>query len=641
MTLSIIIVNFNVKYFVEHCLFAVQRAIANIDAEVFVVDNCSSDGSVAMLQARFPWVHCVANTENVGFAKANNQAVAQAKGKYILYLNPDTIVAEDCFELCIQYMESNTKVGALGPKLIDGSGHFLPESKRGFPSVQAAFYKMTGLSSLFKKSKVFNAYHLGYLDENEIYSVDVLAGCFMFCRKSVIDEVGSFDEDYFMYGEDIDLSYKIKKAGFENIYFPLTSVIHFKGESTKKASLNYVKMFYKAMAIFAKKHLKQSNKHLFIFILYTAIYIRAAIALASRFFSIIKMPLIDAALMLISLVSTKTIWVKNIKPETTYEHKTLLVFFISYVIIWIVSIFFNGGYDKPYKPNKLMRGMLIGATISLALYGLLPEEIRFSRGITLLGALLSTLLLLLIRRVAQALGIKNFESADKQKNVLIVGTAEEELQIKDLLQKANIDKTILGTISPFEKKEAYQLGIFSHLKPLSRVYQITEIIYAQHHISFKQIIESIQSLGHHIQYKIHSFQSESIIGSSSKNTAGDLYTTDFVYAITTSQSKRNKRVFDIGLSLFFLLFGIVLVWFVKNKKHYFGNMFLILEGEKTWVGYQDEQFPKLKPHLLDVYPNIKSYEIPYDNKEHLNWLYAKNYSVWDDAKIVYKKWRMI
>jgi Predicted glycosyltransferases len=183
-----------------------MKASEGLEVEIWVVDNSSTDGSVEMVQTLFPQVKLIVNTENVGFAMANNQAVDRAVGKYILYLNPDTIVPEDCFWKCMAYMDSHESVGALGCRMIDGTGRFLPESKRGFPSLKVAFFKISGLSSLFPKSSYFNRYHLGHLSEHETHEVDVLAGCFMFCRKSVIDQVGSFDTNYFMYGEDIDLS---------------------------------------------------------------------------------------------------------------------------------------------------------------------------------------------------------------------------------------------------------------------------------------------------------------------------------------------------------------------------------------------------------------------------------------------------
>ncbi len=641
MQLSVIIVNYNVKYFLEHCLLSVMRASEGLAVEVFVVDNTSSDGSVAMVRNKFPSVILIDNPVNVGFAKANNQAVAKARGQYILYLNPDTIVAEDCFSSCIAYMDAHEKVGALGCRLIDGQGQFLPESKRGFPNAKVAFFKISGISSLFKKSKLFNQYHLGYLPENETNEVDVLVGCFMFCRKTVIDQVGSFDEDYFMYGEDIDLSYKIKKAGFQNVYFPHTTVIHYKGESTKKGSLNYVKMFYQAMIIFAEKHFQTSKKGLYVLLIRSAIYFRAILAFVENIFTIVKMPLIDTLLLLISLLVMKYLWIKNIKVDTHYSPSLLAAFFTTYIIIWLASLYFSGAYDKPYKPGRVMRGMFIGGIITLAMYGLLNEEFRFSRGITVLGALTGTLLILGSRKVLQALNIKSVEPEQNHKHVIIVGTSAEEQEIRHLLATAYIEKNIIGSISPFEEKEPQQLGIFSQTTALTKLYKATEIIYAQQHVTFKQIIENMQACGSSIEYKIHSVGTDSIIGSNSKNTAGDLYTTELVYQITTQTAIRNKRMVDILFSLFFILLFPLFIWFVKNKKYFLLNMFLVLEGDKTFVGYIDSQFPKLKSPLLDVYPVIKNFDIPAENKEHLNWLYAKNYDAWDDVKIIGEKWRLL
>jgi GT2 family glycosyltransferase len=641
MQLSIIIVNYNVKYFLEHCLLSVARASEGLAIEVFVVDNMSQDGSVDMVRKKFPHIILIDNQENIGFAKANNQAFEKAKGKYILYLNPDTILPEDCLRKCISYMDSNEEVGALGCRLIDGKGDFLPESKRGFPSAQVAFFKIIGLSSLFKKSKLFNQYHLGYLNEFEVNEVDVLVGCFMFCRKSVVDKVGSFDTDYFMYGEDIDLSYKIKEAGFKNVYFPETTVIHYKGESTKKGSLNYVKLFYQAMIIFAKKHFRSSKKGLFVALIKLAIYMRAILAFIGRVLTTLKLPLIDAILLLGSLIIMKTLWIKNIKVDTHYSPSLLAAFFLSYIIIWIGSVYFNGGYDKPYKSSRVMRGMLIGGITTLALYGLLNEQIRFSRGITVLGALSGTLLMLFSRKVLQYLKVNHIDDEELAKQVIIVGTNDEEKEIRMLLDRAFVEKDIIGTVSPFEQKENFQLGIFSQLKPLSQLYKATEIIFAQQHLSFKQIIDCLQDCGKMLEYKIHSIGTDSIIGSNDKNTAGDLYTTEVVYKILSATSKRNKRMVDILGALIFIILSPICIWFVQNKGAYFLNMFLTLEGDRTFVGYDDEQFPPLKPHLMNVYPNIEGFDIPADNKEHLNWLYAKNYHAWTDVKIIWEKWKTI
>jgi GT2 family glycosyltransferase len=296
MKLSIIIVNFNVRYFLEQCLTSVLKATNNIDAEIFVVDNESKDDSVEMVQTLFPTVKVIANKKNVGFSKANNQAIGIAKGEYVLLLNPDTVVEEDTFEKCIAFMDNHPKAGGLGVKMIDGNGIFLPESKRGLPTPSVSFYKIFGLSSLFPKSRTFSKYHLGYLSNDETNEIEILSGAFMWMRKSVLDEIGYLDESFFMYGEDIDLSYRIIKAGYQNYYFPETKIIHYKGESTKKGSINYVFVFYNAMIIFSKKHFAQKAKA-FSFFINIAIYLRAFLAIIVRFINFLKLPIIDVVIM--------------------------------------------------------------------------------------------------------------------------------------------------------------------------------------------------------------------------------------------------------------------------------------------------------------------------------------------------------
>ncbi|MFM7216761.1 MAG: glycosyltransferase family 2 protein, partial [Bacteroidota bacterium] len=272
MKLSVVIVNYNVKYFLEQCLRSAERACQGLEAEIFVVDNNSVDGSVEMVAEKFPKVKVIANKNNTGFSKANNQAIRISKGEYVLLLNPDTVVEEDTFRKTVAFMDEHADAGGLGVKMIDGSGKFLPESKRGLPTPEVAFYKIFGLSLLFPTSKRFGRYHLGYLDKDDVHKVDVLAGAFMLLRSSVLDKIGLLDEDFFMYGEDIDLSYRITKAGFSNYYFPHTSIIHYKGESTKKSSVNYVFVFYNAMVIFARKHFSPTNASTFSFFIRLAIY---------------------------------------------------------------------------------------------------------------------------------------------------------------------------------------------------------------------------------------------------------------------------------------------------------------------------------------------------------------------------------
>ena len=254
MDLSVIIVNYNVKYFLEQCLCSVIKACNDIDAEIFVVDNNSTDGSRDYLEKKFPQVNFRWKNSNDGFAKANNSVLSETKGGHILFLNPDTILPEDCFEKSLAFFQSHADCGALGVRMIDGSGKYLKESKRSFPSTVASFYKLAGFATLFPASTSFAKYYAGHLDEKQNAEVDVLAGAFMMVSRQVLNKVKGFDEDYFMYGEDIDLCYRIQKTGYKNYYFADTTIIHFKGESTQKNSYEYLRTFYAAMKIFVTKH---------------------------------------------------------------------------------------------------------------------------------------------------------------------------------------------------------------------------------------------------------------------------------------------------------------------------------------------------------------------------------------------------
>lgn len=256
--LSVIIVNYNVRFFLEQCLYSVQAASEGLDIEIIVVDNHSSDGSVSYLRPLFPEVLFIENKDNPGFAKANNQAIRISKGEYILLLNPDTFIGEECLRQLCYFMENHPETGALGVKMIDGSGSFLPESKRSFPSPATSFYKLFGLSRLFPHSRKFSRYSLNYLDPNETHQVEVLSGAFLFTRHEVLAQTGLFDESFFMYGEDIDLSYRIVLQGYINYYLP-ERILHYKGESTRHHDIKYIRAFYDAMSIFYKKYYPDAN----------------------------------------------------------------------------------------------------------------------------------------------------------------------------------------------------------------------------------------------------------------------------------------------------------------------------------------------------------------------------------------------
>ena len=278
--LTVVIINYNVKYYVEQCLMSLQRALADVDAEVYVVDNHSQDGSVEYLSERFPSVNIIRSQHNLGFARANNLAIRQSESEYVLLINPDTFVGEQVVTQAIRFMDDHEKAGGLAAWMLKTDGSSANESRRGLPTPLVSFYKIFGFCSRFPKSKVFGKYYMGYLPWDKPAQIEVVSGAFFFARRKVLDEVGLLDEDFFMYGEDIDLSYRILKGGYENWYLPI-KILHYKGESTQKSSFRYVHVFYDAMLIFFRKH--YSHLSLLISIpVKTAVYLKA-------FWELIKM----------------------------------------------------------------------------------------------------------------------------------------------------------------------------------------------------------------------------------------------------------------------------------------------------------------------------------------------------------------
>ncbi len=253
MKLSVVIVNYNVKYFLEQCLDSLEQAAEGIDHEVIVVDNASTDGSTEYLTSRFPNIKWMACRENNGFSKGNNIAIAQAKGEYILLLNPDTIVTKEAITGCVEFMDTHADAGACGVYMLRTDGTFAPESRRALPTPFVAFCKMSGLSRMFPKSRTFGRYYMQYLDKEEANPIEIISGAYMMLRRSTIEKTGALDEEFFMYGEDIDLSYRILKEGYKNYYLP-HRILHYKGESTNKSTYRYVHTFYRAMQLFFKKH---------------------------------------------------------------------------------------------------------------------------------------------------------------------------------------------------------------------------------------------------------------------------------------------------------------------------------------------------------------------------------------------------
>lgn len=646
MKLSVIIVNYNVKHFLEQCLHSVYKAAKGIETEIFVVDNNSVDGSAQLIREKFPDLYFIENKENVGFSRANNQAIRKAKGEYILLLNPDTVVEEDTFSKVTGFMDKHAEAGGLGVKMIDGKGAFLPESKRGLPTPWVAFYKMFGLSKLFPGSRKFGKYHLSYLNENETHDIEILAGAFMLLRKETLDKVGLLDEDFFMYGEDIDLSYRIILGGYKNYYFPETTIIHYKGESTKKGSLNYVKVFYTAMIIFARKHFSGGKAGIFTFIIHLAIWFRAFISIFKRVFEKIVLPVLDALLIFSGFLLITPVWERLRFEPGHYPSGFLQIVVPVYITIWLCGILFSGGYKKPVNLFKIARGLLWGTIAILLIYSLVDEDLRFSRVLILLGSSWSVFMLLLSRLTFHWMKIKEFRlDVKKAKRIAIVGHSTEATRVKQLLEDSQIQSELAGFIAldNTDRGQNY-IGQIDQLSEIIRINRINEIIFCAENISSAQIIRAMLDLTQlDVEYKIAPPESISIIGSNSIHTAGDLYVVN-VNAVSKPSNKRKKRIFDIGFALAHLFLSPFALWFFSNKPRFFNNIFSVLSGKKSWIGYIPNQktvgtLPVLRPGILhpgDLFPELLLDE---EKSIRLNMLYAKDYSISTDTEIFFKGWR--
>jgi len=638
---SIIIVNYNVRYFIEQCLYSINKAKKNLDIEIFIVDNNSIDDSVEYIINNFPEVKLIANTINTGFAKANNQAIKMVNSKYTLLLNPDTLLSEDTLQKVFDYMELNPKVGAIGVKLIDGSGNFLPESKRGFPTPIVSLFRLTGLSRIFPRSRIFNKYNLGYLDEDEVNEVDVLCGAFMFIRTEVFSKAGMLDEDFFMYGEDIDFSFRIKKAGYKIVYYPLTSTIHFKGESTKKSSLKYHHAFYNAMSIYAKKHFGNKYFNIQLLFINTAII---AIGVASFLKNNIRrlfLPVFDFILFFTTLTLTQFLWANYYYHDPDYyANYFILLFYLGFSLIIVFSIAFYNGYNRNYFVNSI-KGTLIASIIIFFIYAFLPEHLRFSRAIILLGLFLSIILMVLFRLIIKAYVPKLLNNYYKSKKIAIIGSEEETKKVLRIMDLNGVKYKFSGNISfdDTNTNSAVSIGSLNKLNEIIQIYKIDELIFCLKNISVNQVVNHMTEIGKKAKVKIFPDDSNSIVGSSDRNSKGEFYSIDFAFRLEKTSVRLYKYILDWIIALFFLMFYPVLG--LLSKKLKFRYILEILKGKKSWISYlnsdqQLDKLPKLKEGVF-IPLNLKTQELLTQDEKHIiNINYAKNYSIWTDIELLFR-----
>ncbi len=647
MDLSVVIVNYNVRYFLEQCLHSVEKAVKGLDAEVFVVDNQSVDGSCAMVHELFPWVKLISNQQNVGFSKANNQAIRLATGRYILLLNPDTVVEEDSFRKLIAFADENPDAGGIGVKMIDGKGRFLPESKRAMPTPSVSFYKIFGLTALFPHSKTFARYYLGHLDKDKSHKVEILAGAFMFLRKSALDKIGLLDEQFFMYGEDIDLSYRILEAGYANYYLSDITIIHYKGESTKKGSINYVKIFYQAMILFARKHFSSKNAGIYIFIIQLAIYLRAGVAVMSRFVRKVFPPLMDAALIYAGFYLLLPWWESFQFHPGYYPDLLMQIMVPAYSAIWVGSMLVLRAYHRPISFGKAIRGLALGTILILLLYSLLREDLRFSRAIILLGFGWAFTSISLFRWLASKINLPGYQSSGNgSKRILIVATKEESARIQSLINQTNLKAEVIGMVSPSSSfpQDDY-LGSMQQLHEIVQINAVDEIIFSGKDIESREIIQQMHQLSDiQVDFKIAPQGSSSVIGSNSIDTAGELYVISH-NSIARRENVRTKRLFDIALSLL-MIPAFPAIWLLyPSSIPQLRNLFQVMKGNKSWVGYfvgnkvSVAHLPAIKTGVFSPVSQLDPLHLTTELIEKANLLYSKDYSMQKDWQIVWRSLR--
>lgn len=601
MDLSVVILSYNVKYLLDACIESVVQASQHLSTEIIVVDNASTDESVSLVREKYPHINIIENKINIGFAKANNIAAHTAKGIYLLILNPDTVVNTSAIHEALHHLKTHRETGLIGVRMHDHRGNYLPESKRGFPSLLSSFFKITGIYRLFPKSDFFNHYYLGSKNRAEICEVEVLAGAFMMMPKSVFEEVGGFDENYFMYGEDIDLSGKVKKLGKKLIYLGSEEIIHLKGRSARFDSYLHVRNFYKAMKIFVDKNYSNALSR---WIISLAIALAGALSFIKRKIISHIIPLADLVFMLVVISIVKYVWGYYwFGDNDFFDHPIFYINAAGYILVWMICLFFFNTYHSLHlrDAENTIKATWIGTVIILIIYSLLPEHYRSSRTVIVFSAFLLTILLPLYRR-----WISITSSA---RRAVFIGTTEQEKRFRDLFHSlnysnqfsyfSNAPKEMVDLITKCKEENISTLLLDPSAFTVDRLLQIYSSLPAKGDVMY-----------------LHQH------GATPGITNGNL-------ALAFNQNKLLKWIMNIVLSLFLLPFG----WMNKQIRN---NYLSILTGEKYWVGYEEPMHENLPFKKIGIFSLKDDLNIQYTS-DHRNFEYARDYSVMNDIKIVLRQ----
>ncbi len=655
---SVIIVNYNVRDFLNQSLVSLQKSLKGLRSEIFVIDNASDDGSTEMVRQRFPRIQLIANSINLGFAKANNIALKKACGKFILLINPDTIVQEDTIRVMIEFLKNHPEAGLAGCKILNPDGSFQPACRRGFPTPWVAFTRIFGLSKLFPKTKLFGKYNLTYLDTEETYPVDAVSGSFMMVRKETLEQVGGLDESYFMYGEDLDWCYRIRKAGWQIFYIHSTQIIHYKGESTRRSSLDDVRTFYDAMHLFVEKHFQSSR--FFKIVLRLSIGIVSFAAFITSALRPLKIAIFDFIAVTISLLIAEELWRGEFFKYPSYAYAIVFTF---PAIIVIGCLYTMGVYTQRRMSISRSIGAIILAYIFISALTAFFKNYAFSRMIVAISGILSILFIPGWRLIFRL--IKRTSSHGRGtlfgKRTLIVGTDIDAIGLQQKLQ-ARIGEgyEIIGFVEITHERIGEMLngvpvlGSIDNVGKIIKEQKISDVIFSPKVLSYSQILSVIsRSREQVVNFHLVPTTMEVIVGKASVDSLDDLPLVQIAYNIDKPSHIFTKRMFDIVLSglLLITVYPIFLLSSANTKKS--KNGFLsalprVFDGTMSLVGtpVNESQKPKQigdalflgKPGVCGLVQLQQNRVLSDDEHTQYDLYYARNQSVLLDLEILIKTW---
>ncbi|MFA6598825.1 MAG: glycosyltransferase [Ignavibacteriaceae bacterium] len=649
MDLSIIIVNYNVKEFLQNLLTSLFKAVTNLSSEIIVVDNGSDDGSVELLREKFPQVTLIANKDNLGFSKANNLGLKIAKGKFILLLNPDTIVQEDTFEKLIEFFKAHQDAGMTGCKILNPDGTLQLACRRSFPGPWTSFCKVSGLSSMFPNSRLFARYNLTYMDENQSYEVDAISGSFMMVRREVFEKIGGLDEQFFMYGEDLDWCYRVQKAGWKVYYVHDTTIIHYKGESTKRSSLDETKIFYNAMHLFVKKHFATSL--LVEIILRMAIVFRQLLAfLGKQKLSIVAL-LLDFFFFNLSLFLTGKFY-SHFRTWRGFPESTYLIVYTIPALVQILVSATSGAYKKETLPVLRIFPALLSGFFVISSLTYFFKDFAYSRGVVLLTFILLVFILSGWRILVRLIFKIGLPKVDKTiVKTLVVGTTKSSLEIaKKLKEKSSSYHSIIGLISDTRKEIGEHHGSFEVIGSLQNIQKviherkISEVIFPSEEVSYTSMMSVVAGCQkENVEFKLAGSNLDFLVGKSAVYLLEDIPFIGITYNISQTGHRFIKRSFDLLVGLFCLV-TLYPFFFLKKvlikRKTFFSEFVLeipqVVKGHLSFVGPKDSSTSNLflgKKGITGIWFTDSEYE---ENMEKMNIFYAKNQNIWLDLEILGK-----